>query len=104
MNKELKEQAHKEFDEKFSHIRVGKRMILLSEAYPYTYTELKSFIDSLIDKTVQISEERIVGIIEKAQEVLRKDLTRENRETNTDFIVKAHQIKFGHEIIKQIKE
>lgn len=58
---ELKEQAHKEFDEQLP----------LSEWYCLDHTEVKqlkesveSFIDSLIDKTVQMTEERIVGVIE----------------------------------------
>lgn len=66
---ELKQQAHKEFDEKFD-----------SEEFPFRdqacLSNIHNFIDSLIDRTVQMTEERIVGIAEFmkafAQERLEK--------------------------------
>jgi len=57
MNQELKEQAHKEFDEKFAKLR-GLRPHL-------DFEDLWLFIDSLIDKTVQIERERVFEIIKK---------------------------------------
>lgn len=58
---ELKKQAHKEFDEqatweKFGRLTSDKQKIFV-----------KSFIDSLIDKTVQMTEERIVWIIQQTR-------------------------------------
>lgn len=90
MNKELKEQVHKEFDEFFKN-----KLYDISELYGQPHVandktkELKAFIDSLIDKTyekgysdcwnqfkdmdtyqlgVQMTEERIVGIIEESKD------------------------------------
>jgi len=56
MNKELKEQTHKEFDERFPENKpiIGGKIMKV-----YLNESLKSFIDSLIDKTVQMTEERI---------------------------------------------
>ena len=56
---ELKEQAHKEFDSEFLHL---PNTISTISGYSQ---ELKTFIDSLIDKTVQMERDRIVGIIEE---------------------------------------
>lgn len=68
MNKELKQQTHKEFEEQF--LKSVKRIEYSWEESEKTSrwqdmaTELKSSIDSLIDKTVQQERDRIVGIIE----------------------------------------
>lgn len=53
MNKELKEQAYKEFDERFEKTEVMFRSKNGNTEYSTSGTELKDFIDSLIDKTVQ---------------------------------------------------
>lgn len=91
MNKELKEQAHKEFEEMLAYpsdnelhsISDQKIMkenddkhLYYSDAYPESIWEIDSgkvlvFIDSLIDKTVQMTEERIAGRIDE----LIKDVT-----------------------------
>lgn len=54
-NQEIKNQAHKEFTERF--VREDG---LLDK---YSHDEILFFIDSLIDRTVQMTEERIVEII-----------------------------------------
>lgn len=65
--KELKEQVHKEFDEILSNKTLGEQIYT---DFGYGCMEcggglkeewVKSFIDSLIDKTVQMTEERIVA-------------------------------------------
>lgn len=56
VNEELKQQARKEFDERF---RTSKTYQTIKER------NIKSFIDSLINHTVQMERERIVGIIGK---------------------------------------
>jgi len=77
MNKELKEQAHKEFDEKWKrmkdgglgkHASIDGRFIWAvdddEDQWVFADETIKSFTDSIIDKTVQMTEERIVGVIE----------------------------------------
>lgn len=54
MNKELKEQAHNEFDEQFKYFSAHE-MLQTNQGHDI----IKSFIDSLIDRTVQMTEERI---------------------------------------------
>ena len=63
MNQELKEQAHKEFDKKFEEHKNGKNSIGI-QYIDAPETTFKSFIDSIIDKTVQHEQDRIVEIIE----------------------------------------
>lgn len=66
MNQELKQRARKEFDERFVKKPVDWRENHGWEV-PYVNSRadnLKSFIDSIIDETVQMTEERIVGVIE----------------------------------------
>ena len=66
MNKELKEQARKDFRNKF------KGWILQDENETYRSFEIiEAFQDSLIDKTVQMTEERIVEMIRAKQKSLR---------------------------------
>lgn len=61
---EIKEQAHKEFDK-----------LNIPGLYLSQQQKLKSFIDSIIDRTVQMTEERIVGVIEEYEETYEdKDL------------------------------
>lgn len=60
MNEELKQQAHKEFKEKFTID--GNRWIFFDRDSPEPVID---FIDSLIDKTVQMTEERIVERLEQ---------------------------------------
>lgn len=67
MNKELKEQADRELE------NVEKYYCPDLYSQPdddnlYLGKDVKSFIDSLIDKTVQMTEERIVKGIKKLQE------------------------------------
>lgn len=67
MNQELKEQARKEFDERFVKKPVDWRENHGWEV-PYVNSRadnLKSFIDSLIDKTVQYERERIAKWVDK---------------------------------------
>lgn len=59
---ELKQQAHKEFDEQFKYFS-GHEMLQTNQGHNI----IKSFIDSLIDKTVQHEQDRIVGIIKQAE-------------------------------------
>ena len=60
MNKELKEQAHKEFDEKFGFL---KEFISKDNDFgEKDWNDIVNHIDSIIDKTVQSERERIVGI------------------------------------------
>ena len=63
MNKELKEQAHKEFEQ----LRVNDEYYCGGdyENKEMLVGEIKSFIDSLIDKTVQMTEERIWKEVKK---------------------------------------
>ena len=75
MNKELKEQAHKEFDERFCSFTLSAdercnecvhKTFDGSSVADYCGSAdeyIKSFIDSLIDKTVQMTEERIVEYV-----------------------------------------
>lgn len=56
MNKELKQRVREEFDEKFE----GDYNFNC-----YYRKDIKSFIDSIIDKAMQMTEERIVGVIDK---------------------------------------
>lgn len=51
---ELKQQAHKEFDEQFKYFS-GHEMLQTNQGHNI----IKSFIDSLIDKAVQMTEGRI---------------------------------------------
>lgn len=71
MNQELKEQAHKEFDEKYiKKAEQFYKTAVSDQVAPYrhqleTLLDIKQDIDSLIDKTVQTTEERIVDLIER---------------------------------------
>lgn len=73
MNKELKEQARKEFDERFvSEDTIDSMNSAGEECYSsvrYVNTDSTDdftyFIDSIIDKTVQHEQERIIGILNK---------------------------------------
>ena len=68
MNKELKEQAHKEFDEKFKSIckkHIIEKYLCDPESFyiknAQTFVDSLYFlIDSLIDKTVLQKQERVV--------------------------------------------
>ena len=51
---EIKQQAHKEFDKKFVKDSIMTNVRLIERQNP---NEIKSFIDSLIDRTVQMTEE-----------------------------------------------
>lgn len=65
---ELKKEVHKEFDErKWQHWHT--RCSQFVEIPDSLKDQLKSFIDSLIDKTVRMTEERIVGLIEERQKL-----------------------------------
>ncbi len=76
---QLKEQARKEFDKKFCSFNLSadercekclhKTFDGSSVADHHGSADeyIKSFIDSLIDSTVQMTESRIVGIIEKTK-------------------------------------
>lgn len=57
MNKELKEQTIEEFIEEFGEYCPISNQKTVPEKYI-------NFIDSLIDKTVQMTEERVVGVID----------------------------------------
>jgi len=65
---ELKQQAHKEFDEKCKEVEFLHGVPV--DLPNYYREKIKSFLDSIIDKTVQISEERIVGVIKEYPERL----------------------------------
>lgn len=65
MNQELKQQAHKEFDKIFSQEKTPEgRSYLYDKEAECSVNPLimKDFLDSLIDRTVQMTEERVVGI------------------------------------------
>ena len=65
MNKELKEQARKELEEKkFETILGGYCWFQDGGNGGYEYEDILKIIDSIIDKTVQQTQEKIVGIIE----------------------------------------
>lgn len=53
---EIKQQAHKEFDKKFVKDSIMTNVRLIERQNP---NEIKSFLDSLIDRTVQMTEERV---------------------------------------------
>lgn len=61
MNKELKQQAHKEFE-----LVVG--ITSIGETNEEHQKRIRKFIDSIIDKTVQMTEERIVGLIKERKD------------------------------------
>lgn len=65
MNKELKQQAHKEFDEnyKLSFITLYTALAQVNPEHELIGFEdkIKSFLDFLIDRAVQMTEERIIG-------------------------------------------
>lgn len=63
MKEELKERAHKEFDELL--LELQGQTDYSKYIGSFHRAKVKSFIDSLIDKTVQKTEDRIVGLIEK---------------------------------------
>lgn len=80
MNQELKDQAHKEFDEKVKELKsaefnsIGETAVFQfgyrlkdDNRSVWTITDwggIKSFMDSIIDKTVQKTQDRIVGMIQ----------------------------------------
>ena len=88
MNQELKQQAHKEFDERFPckcKICKLEGVNTFGECF-CSYSKsthiwerpeiIKSFIDSLIDKTVQMTEGRIVeNIIENLKKHIEESET-----------------------------
>lgn len=59
---ELKEQVHKEFNQKF----VSLSDIIQKKGFTGLRDDLESFNDSLIDKTVQHEQERILQDLENA--------------------------------------
>lgn len=68
---ELKQQAQEEFYEKFIPPTIknyAEQLVVEKIGIPMIPSELKDFIDSLIDRTVQMTEERLMGIITKRQE------------------------------------
>lgn len=69
MNQELKEQARKEFRNRFSSpsglAKIGYSTV---DCRP-----VEDFIDSLIDKTVQKIEDRIVGLVEEIKSDIEDD-------------------------------
>lgn len=68
---EIKQQAREEFDERFcenAYCSEEKVIPSFKNGKEVRVKDIKSFIDSLIDKTVQQTEERIVGIARKLQE------------------------------------
>lgn len=56
MNTDIKQQAHKEFDEKYLE-SVLKAYSEYTESHKILLNDIKSFLDSIIDRTVQICEE-----------------------------------------------
>lgn len=63
MTQEIKEWAHKEFDEKYGNAQTESNCSPDKVLIGILLSDFKSFIDSLIDRTVQKTEERIVGVI-----------------------------------------
>jgi hypothetical protein len=66
MKQELKEQAHKEFDELWKELRMKDNTSF--EEIPAD-TQFKKLIDSLIDKTVQYEQDRIAQKVNAQLEV-----------------------------------
>lgn len=76
MNQELKEQAHKEFDERFEPTITGQggQDLLMRNIILEHNKDIKSFIDYLIDKTVQHERERIVSKLKNKQKTLKREI------------------------------
>lgn len=106
MNEELKQQAHKEFDDLFltksKCCNADVRKLLArknNDLYCKTCgrfckeiektkaDDIKSFLDSLIDKTVQKTEERIVGMM---AEFLKDELGYKGKYIEQDLSKKNH--------------
>lgn len=69
MNKELKEQMHKEFREKFVTFKSWSNDSV-GISVKTTPEDIENFMDSLIDKTVQLSEERMLNnVLEIIEEI-----------------------------------
>lgn len=82
MNQELKQRAHKEFDEKFP-IAYSHNALLGAYVSKNASVDIKTtFIDSLIDRTVQMTEERIVGIAKQRKNFI----TLHSQEAIMEFI------------------
>lgn len=91
MNQELKQRAHKEFDEKFP-IAYSHNALLGAYVSKNASVDIKTtFIDSLIDRTVQMTEERIVGKILN-EETLQYKYPKINKK-NTHFVKEVQLVK-----------
>lgn len=66
----IKQQAHKEFEERFPYGVCHYDALSQSPD-----TSVKSFIDSLIDKTVQMTEERIVESVKKYSSYFKRQVS-----------------------------
>lgn len=100
MNQELKEQAHKEFEEK--KLVTGAMWLVKMweknknnteieiELPEHIKDEFRYLIDSLINKTVQMTEERIVGVI-KHMLLEINFLEGITGEKNREIVIKNHR-------------
>lgn len=68
---ELKKEVHKEFNDRFHFL---KYFIMKDNDFgDKDWNDIKSFIDSLIDRTVQHERDRIVGVIENYKKIIKKE-------------------------------
>lgn len=87
---EIKKRAHKEFREKFTID--GNRWIFFDRNSPEPVID---FIDSLIDKTVQMTEERVKFLLNDLQETFYTEIQKvDNR--YKDSSIGIQQAKWSH--------
>lgn len=65
---EIKQQAHTEFVKSFVKMSLTNRPTFYGIKFE-DLDEVCYFIDSLIDRTVQMTEERVVGMIKKSRRI-----------------------------------
>ena len=86
---EIKQQAHEEFNEVCKTVNVAE---LLDQDFDLKF---KSFIDSLIDKTVQMTEERVKFLLNDLQETFYTEIQKvDNR--YKDSSIGIQQAKWSH--------
>jgi len=88
---EIKQQAHTEFVKSFVKMSLTNRPTFYGIKFE-DLDEVCYFIDSLIDRTVQMTEERVVGIVEKQK------LIKTSSEGGVDFMIR----EAGNAIINNI--